>query len=199
MNQNEQIALYFLLFLIIISLYYFFFIHPKKLEEEKNKERREQLIQFMEKEKNEDPAIAIKSSQSIHNPKIDFGNHLPSETHDMKIEDSFSDAYRFDLGQTLASSPKGGAYNIPKSEYENLVESSVPTLNTYQCWLSKEFECPPKDGNYLQCTNNYIPKPKQKNCDCSNRTFEMCPFPYKISENEYYKKIGFNREKEFGY
>ncbi len=182
MNQNEQIALYFLLFLIIISLYYFFFIHPKKLEEEKNKERRQQLIQFMEKEKNVDPAIAIKSSQSIHNPKIDYGNHLPSETHDMKIEDSFSDAY-----------------NISKTEYQNLVESSVPTLNTYQCWLSKEFECPPKDGNYLQCTNNYIPKPKQKNCDCSNRTFEMCPFPYKISENEYYKKIGFNREKEFGY
>jgi hypothetical protein len=73
----------------------------------------------------------------------------------------------------------------------------VPTLNTEQCYKSREYECPIVNGSYLQCTNNYIPKPKEYNADCGNRTFDMVPSPWKISENCYYNKIGFNREKEF--
>ena len=53
------------------------------------------------------------------------------------------------------------------------------------------------NGTYLQCTNNYIPKPSEYNADCGNRTFEMVPPPWKISENCYYDKIKFNREKTY--
>ena len=74
---------------------------------------------------------------------------------------------------------------------------NVPTLNTEQCYKSRYFECPIVNGSLLQCTNNYIPKPKEYNADCGNRTFEMVPYPWKISENCYYQKIGFDREKEF--
>ena len=79
----------------------------------------------------------------------------------------------------------------------NLYKCQVPTLNTEQCYKSRYFECPIVNGSYLQCTNNYIPKPTEYNADCGNRTFEMVPFPWKISENCYYDKIGFDREKEF--
>ena len=84
---------------------------------------------------------------------------------------------------------------VSMDETYALKECKVPTLNTEQCYKSKEFECPIKNGSYLQCTNNYIPLPKQYNADCSNRTFEMTPDPWKISENCYYHKIGFNRNK----
>ncbi len=84
------------------------------------------------------------------------------------------------------------------SEMDNLAFSQVPTLTTDQCWKSRYFECPVANGSYLQCTNNYIPKPSQYNADCGNRTFEMTPYPWKISEDAYYNKIGFDREKEFG-
>ena len=79
----------------------------------------------------------------------------------------------------------------------NLNTCQVPSLNTEQCYKSKFFECPIVNGTYLQCTNNYIPKPKEYNADCSNRTFEMVPYPWKISENCYYNKINFDRNKEF--
>ena len=94
----------------------------------------------------------------------------------------------------------------PRSNYENefkipnkeaLETCQVQTLNTEQCYKSKFFECPIVNGSYLQCTNNYIPKPTQYNADCSNRTFDMVPYQWKISENCYYDKIGFDREKEF--
>jgi len=79
-----------------------------------------------------------------------------------------------------------------------LKECQVPTLNTEQCYKSREYECPIVNGSYLQCTNNYIPKPNEYNADCGNRTFDMVPAPWKISENCYYNKIKFNREKEYG-
>jgi len=82
-------------------------------------------------------------------------------------------------------------------ELKNLKSCQVPTLNTEQCYKSRNYECPIVNGSYLQCTNNYIPKPKQYNADCGNRTFDMVPEPWKISENCYYNKIGFNQEKEF--
>jgi hypothetical protein len=78
---------------------------------------------------------------------------------------------------------------------KNLNSCQVPNLTTEQCYKSRFYECPIVNGSYLQCTNNYIPKPNMYNADCGNRTFEMVPYPWKISENCYYNKIGFNREK----
>lgn len=80
---------------------------------------------------------------------------------------------------------------------DSLEKCQVPTLNTEQCYKSKEFECPIVNGTYLQCTNNYIPKPDQYNADCSNRTFDMVPYPWKISENCYYNSINFDRQKKY--
>ena len=66
----------------------------------------------------------------------------------------------------------------------------VPTLNMSQCYYNQFNKCPNINGSYDQCTNNYIPNPSEKNCPCMNRTFEMCPPPFKISEkcyNNYHK------------
>ena len=84
-----------------------------------------------------------------------------------------------------------------KNDVQVLNECQVPTLNTEQCYKSREYECPIVNGTYLQCTNNYIPQPNYYNADCGNRTFDMVPYPWKISENCYYNKIGFNREKTY--
>ena len=88
-------------------------------------------------------------------------------------------------------------YNNTTDNFNVMKKCQVPTLNTEQCYKSREYECPIVNGTYLQCTNNYIPKPQEYNADCGNRTFDMVPSPWKISENCYYNKIGFNREKEF--
>ena len=88
--------------------------------------------------------------------------------------------------------------NANINENENILNTcQVPSLNTEQCYKSKFFECPIVNGSYLQCTNNYIPKPNEYNADCSNRTFEMVPYPWKISENCYYNKINFDRNKKY--
>jgi hypothetical protein len=79
--------------------------------------------------------------------------------------------------------------NVKNLNFKLLNKCQVPTLDTYQCYLSKYYECPIENGSYLQCTNNYLPKPTEGNCDCSNRTFEMCPYPFKLSENCYYKNL----------
>ncbi len=83
------------------------------------------------------------------------------------------------------------------SNLDDLRTCQVPTLNTFQCYRSRYYECPIVNGSMLQCTNNYIPKPDEYNADCGNRTFDMVPYPWKISENCYYNKIGFDRNKEF--
>jgi|SaaInlV_150m_DNA_5_1039734.scaffolds.fasta_scaffold39392_1 hypothetical protein len=74
----------------------------------------------------------------------------------------------------------------------------VPTLNMNQCYNNKFNKCPNINGSYDQCTNNYIPNPSEKNCPCMNRTFEMCPPSFKISEkcyNTYHqKKINENND-----
>ena len=87
--------------------------------------------------------------------------------------------------------------NYKPRELDNLRKCQVPTLNTEQCYKSRYYECPIVNGSLLQCTNNYIPKPSEFNADCGNRTFDMTPYPWKISENCYYNKIGFDRNKEF--
>jgi len=84
--------------------------------------------------------------------------------------------------------------NYSKMNFNNLNSCQVPTLNSDKCYQSKYFECPLINGSFKQCTNNYIPQPKEGNCDCSNRTFEMCPYPFKLSEDCYYHKNKFNRD-----
>ena len=81
------------------------------------------------------------------------------------------------------------------NELSILNKCQVPTLNTEQCYRSKYYECPIVNGSYLQCTNNYIPKPDNFNAPCENRTFEMTDYPKKISENCYYTNIGFDKNK----
>jgi hypothetical protein len=94
---------------------------------------------------------------------------------------------------------EAGYLNYEKIDSNILNECQVPTLNSEQCYKSRFYECPIVNGSYLQCTNNYIPKPDVYNADCANRTFDMVPYPWKISENCYYNKIGFNSEQIYGY
>ena len=82
-----------------------------------------------------------------------------------------------------------------RKELSILNKCQVPTLNTEQCYRSKYYECPIVNGSYLQCTNNYIPKPDNFNAPCENRTFEMTAYPKKISENCYYTNTGFDKNK----
>ena len=72
---------------------------------------------------------------------------------------------------------------------------TVPSLNTEQCYKSKYYECPNTDGSYLQCTNNYIPKPDNFNALCENRTFELSKQKQRLSENCYYNLINYDRNK----
>jgi len=74
---------------------------------------------------------------------------------------------------------EAGYLNYEKVDSNALNECQVPTLNTEQCYKSRFYECPIVNGSYLQCTNNYIPKPNVYNSDCGNRTFEMVPYPWK--------------------
>ncbi len=192
-NQNiHLILILFIIFALIFICFHQYQIRKNKYDYQKSLYKRD-LIKNDLKKIIVDPDSNPNSVLTPRSIDIDLGNYIPSE-NDISIADSFLPPKEKNL---LIKDTFSDAYNISNKEYKNLIESGVPNLNTQQCWLSKEFECPSKNGSYLQCTNNYIPKPEQKNCDCSNRTFEMCPYPYKISENEYYKKIDFSREKEF--
>lgn len=200
MNDQSKIMIFFLIFLFIIVLYHHYYIQPQQDKKVKEEEIAITFLKANNDEKMKKKILGDLTSISDHQriPTYDWSNHLPGE-QDIRIEDTFSDNNDFSNPDNLSYSKSVPSHTIQNANsLTALVESSVPTLNTQQCWYSKEFECPIKNGSYLQCTNNYITKPNYKNCDCSNRTFEMCPYPYKISENEYYKKIGFNREQNFG-
>ena len=75
--------------------------------------------------------------------------------------------------------------NKKLSQNDILKICQVPTLNMEQCFKNKFIKCPNINGSYNQCTNNNLPNPDQKNCPCMNRTFDMCPSPFKISEKCY--------------
>ena len=85
--------------------------------------------------------------------------------------------------------------NMLEKKKNALKKCQVPNLNTEQCYKSKQYECPIVNGSYLQCTNNYMPKPDEFNAPCNNRTFEMTQPQEKISENCYYNNIGWNRDQ----
>jgi hypothetical protein len=148
---------------------------------------------------NQQKLLMENQNKPPKNIKIDI-KRIDSQRMEGEIVDSQRMNYFTDDNQKVNPDLLSNNENI-KVDNENqqkiLSYCQVPTLNTEQCYKSKEFECPIINGTYLQCTNNYIPKPKQYNADCSNRTFEMVPQPWKISENCYYNKIGFNREKKY--
>ncbi len=68
-----------------------------------------------------------------------------------------------------------------------LDKCQVPTLSTSQCFWSEYYKCPKYNGSYAQCTNNY--RSLDKICECQNRGFEVCPYPYKISEKCYQEAL----------
>lgn len=77
--------------------------------------------------------------------------------------------------------------NYFNCQYDSLKKCQVPTLNEKQCYLSKYHKCPRINGSYLQCTDNSWSY--DGICRCENRTFEMCPYPYKISEKCYQENL----------
>lgn len=85
------------------------------------------------------------------------------------------------------AAPYYGDKIIDSSQF--LKDSKIPTQNMEGCYLNKYEVCPDLNGSFVQCTNNFMPLPREDNCDCFNRTFEMCPSPYKISEKKYYNLI----------
>jgi hypothetical protein len=125
-------------------------------------------------------------------------NNIESDNINMESLDDIGNIYD-DYYNNIDYTDKINPYdnNYKPIELNKLKECQVPTLNTEQCYKSRYYECPIVNGSFLQCTNNYIPKPTDFNGDCGNRTFDMTPYPWKISENCYYNKIGFDRKKEF--
>jgi len=100
----------------------------------------------------------------------------------------------------ISKNNKNNNNNLNKfTNINNDINSSnkctVSSLNTEQCYKSKYHECPNTDGSYLQCTNNYIPKPDNFNALCDNRTFELSKQKQRLSENCYYNLINYNRNK----
>jgi len=171
---------------------------------------------------NKDPNIFTQASNKMILDHI-LNDHLLDQK---KIEPKFDKVKGFDESPDLynINNPKSdGTYNLNQNVSQNVYKTlqkafgpvketkhpeiyvvseplescQVPTLNTEQCYKSRNYECPVVNGTHLQCTNNYIPLPTEYNADCGNRTFDMVPYPWKISENCYYNKVGFNREKKY--
>jgi hypothetical protein len=68
-----------------------------------------------------------------------------------------------------------------------LSNCQIDTLNNKNCFFSHYHKCPRINGSYKQCTDNYWSY--DGICKCQNRTFDMCPYPYKISSKCYQNKI----------
>jgi len=92
--------------------------------------------------------------------------------------------------QFKQQSPYNLTKNIPDlmKNKMNLLKCQRPPTTQQNAWNSKVFLCPYTNGSRKQCTNNYIPTYEKENCDPMNRTYEMCPYPYQISEKCYYRK-----------
>jgi hypothetical protein len=141
--------------------------------------------------------ISMETVDDIGNIYNDYYNNIDYTEKNYNVNGS-SSLFSFEL-RSPENTGKINPYdnNYKPIEINKLRKCQVPTLNTEQCYKSRYYECPIVNGSLLQCTNNYIPKPDEYNADCGNRTFDMTPYPWKISENCYYNKIGFDRNKEF--
>lgn len=65
----------------------------------------------------------------------------------------------------------------------------IPDVSQQLCYYTENDLCPKYNGSYKQCTNNYLPAQNTKTCPCNNRTFEMCPYKYKVSQSCVTNKI----------
>ena len=171
------ILLILLLFIIVLFIIYFY----NRKEERLNAllldsiQKREPSILL-----NEDKRKNVKCNKN--NPEF---IQMNKSMNIYKKDGEMNPNPPFDLAYNTYQEPK---------DYDPLLEKcQVPTLNTEQCYQSRFYECPVINGSFTQCTNNYIPEPKKYDADCGNRTFEMTPYPWKISENCLYHQIGFER------
>lgn len=58
----------------------------------------------------------------------------------------------------------------------------IPDVSQQLCYYTQNPLCPRYNGSYKQCTNNYLPAQNTETCPCHNRSFEMCPLQYKVSQ-----------------
>lgn len=84
---------------------------------------------------------------------------------------------------TLSSAP------LTPQMADILQKNQAPVFNMEQCYLNRFEQCNPYNGSYRQCTNNYIPQPKTNHCQCRNRSNELCPSPYRVSELGMYRDL----------
>ena len=175
-----MIGIYIFVFILILLIFYFIYINTNT---------------NMNKDMNNSTNTYMNTNISLHN---DIMSEYDPDRINMNSVDSIGNIYN-DYYNNIDYTNKINPYdnNYKPIEINKLRKCQVPTLNTEQCYKSRYYECPIVNGSYLQCTNNYVPKPTEYNADCGNRTFDMVPYPWKISENCYYDKINFDRNKEF--
>jgi hypothetical protein len=197
-----MVGIYIFIFIILLIIFYFVILNIRHQNKNLNIIDRLEIINHKVIDPNSeviDPKVInhkniVSKYNSLYNSKNN--NIISMETPD-DIGNIYNDYYN-----NIDYPEQNGEINPYNNDYKPIMlnklrDCQVPTLNTEQCYKSRFYECPIVNGSMLQCTNNYVPKPKEYNADCGNRTFEMTPYPWKISENCYYNKIGFDRQKEF--
>ena len=70
----------------------------------------------------------------------------------------------------------------------NIPSCKQGDVNQQQCLAGEYYECPPFNGSYAQCTNNYNPKYNTWKCDCHTPVYEVCPL--KINNKMAYETKG---------
>ena len=68
-----------------------------------------------------------------------------------------------------------------------LQKCQIPTVPSSTCFMTQYYRCPKYNGSYDQCTNNYASL--DQICECENRGFLECPYPYKLSEKCYQEEL----------
>jgi hypothetical protein len=199
-----MVGIYIFIFILLLIIFYFVILNIKHQNNNLNIVDKLEII----KSENIDSIMYPEGNNLINSNRTSMemsdnrtSIEMPNNTISMETPDDIGNIYN-DYYNNIDYSEDNGQINPYDNNYKptqlnKLRDCQVPTLNTDQCHKSRFYECPIVNGSMLQCTNNYIPKPQEYNADCGNRTFEMTPYPWKISENCYYNKIGFDRNKEF--
>jgi len=188
-----MIGIYIFVLILLLIIFYFVFLNIQNIN--KNQIGFVDKIQIAKYNMLNNDIMMNSNKNNYHNS---INDNSISDTISMETVDDIGNIYN-DYYNNIDYTGKINPYynNYKPIEINKLRKCQVPTLNTEQCYKSRYYECPIVNGSLLQCTNNYIPKPNEYNADCGNRTFDMTPYPWKISENCYYDKIGFDRNKEF--
>jgi hypothetical protein len=188
-----MVGIYIFILILLLIIFYFVFLNIQNIN--KNQIGFVDKIQIAKYNMLNNDIMMNSNKNNYHNS---INDNSISDTISMETVDDIGNIYN-DYYNNIDYTGKINPYynNYKPIEINKLRKCQVPTLNTEQCYKSRYYECPIVNGSLLQCTNNYIPKPNEYNADCGNRTFDMTPYPWKISENCYYDKIGFDRNKEF--